>query len=91
MELLTDSQVHAIKHDLSRALFTFESQAQAIKSSKFSKNFSNYSINYHFTGGQRVVLDLDDWETSDDEKGDGDAPRACFIPSDPKTSVSQQS
>lgn len=91
MELLTVSQILAIEFDLAKTLSTFEAQARAIKSSPFIKKILKYSANYYFTGGQIVIVDIDDWAISDDEKNNGNAPRAYLVPSDPEAYVSQES
>ena len=90
MGLLTDSQILAIKYDLFKMLSMFETQAQALKSSPFVKDIPQGFTNFYFTGGWKLVLDLDNWETSDEgEENNGNAPCTCLVPSDPEMSVSQ--
>jgi len=76
-ELLTASQLFAVRSDLHETLAIVNGQIQASQSGTSIWNvLERFATNSHFIDDQKLVIDLSDWEGSSDEgdEDNGDAP-----------------
>ena len=92
LELLTMSQLFAVKRDLCETMAIIKGQIQARQSSTLAENVLKYfATNSHSIDDQKFVIS--DWEDSldEDKNKDGDAPIGEYYPlSDLATAVSQE-
>jgi len=73
LELLTESQLIAIQSNLRQTLAIVDNEISSTQISKFAANtLESLAADSRFTDGQRVVIDLSDWEGELSEAGDSD-------------------
>jgi len=95
LELLTESQLIAMRSDLHRMLAIVSGRLSPAQPSKFSMNvLKSLVADSHSTDNQKVVIDLSDWDSDDsdkDESSDRDVPGSEYsIFSDVVTAVLQK-
>jgi len=91
LELLTESQLVAIQSDLRQTLAIVDSKVPPVQPGKFAMDIlATLAADSQFTDGQRVVLDLSDWEdeSDGDRNSDGSVPNCKYsVRSDSVTTV----
>ena len=71
-ELLTHSQLLAVRNELRSALAIVNGQIQVVQSGQLFCKRSHSTPNLYSTGGEKLVIDISDWEVTSDEDEEQD-------------------